>query len=153
MGSSPPFETYHTERPSPMARQSGQTGVRKSVPAGLLRQLLQTVCTLHSKQNNYYASFGCQLLIVNRCIRLFNRILQSTDQRATMELKPIARRTIPYPMGTCCKDQWCPHVMQTALATDGNGTPTVRATPIMGEATAMERSCSCIPLGLLCGGK
>ena len=58
-----------TERPSPTARKSRQTGVRKSVPARLLRQRLQTVCMIRSKQNICCTSFGCLLLIVDHCIQ------------------------------------------------------------------------------------
>ena len=48
-----------------------------------------------------------------------------------MALKPIVRRTIPCLLGTCYKDQWCPHTVKTTLATDGDGTPAVQATSIM----------------------
>ena len=41
-----------TERPSPTARQSRQTGVSKTVRARLLIQRLQTGYTLRSKPNN-----------------------------------------------------------------------------------------------------
>ena len=48
------------------------------------------------------------------------------DRQATMASKPIAKRTISYPLGTYHEDQWCPHAVQAALAADGNGAPTVR---------------------------
>ena len=48
-----------------------------------------------------------------------------------MASKPTSRRAIPCPLGTCRKDQWCPHAAQVALAADGNGAPAVRATSIM----------------------
>ena len=48
-----------------------------------------------------------------------------------MASKPTSRRAIPYPLGTCREDQWCPHAVQAALAADGNGAPAVRATPIV----------------------
>ena len=89
----------NTERPSPTARQSWQTGVRRAVLARLLRRRLQMGCTLRSKQNSCCISFGWLLLIVNYCIRPFNHILWSTDWRVTMASKPIVRRTIPAPWG------------------------------------------------------
>ena len=46
-----------------------------------------------------------------------------------MVSKPTSRRAIPYPLGTCREDQWCPHAVQAALAANGNGAPAVRATP------------------------
>ena len=48
-----------------------------------------------------------------------------------MASKPTTKRTIPFPLGTCHEDQWCPHIMQTALAADGNGAPAVRVGSIM----------------------
>ena len=47
-----------------------------------------------------------------------------------MASKPIAKRTIPCPLGSCHEDQWCFHAVQAALAADGNGAPTVRVGPI-----------------------
>ena len=48
-----------------------------------------------------------------------------------MASNPTSRRAIPCPLGTCSEDQWCPHAVQAALAADSNGTPAVRATPIV----------------------
>ena len=137
-----------TERPSTTARQSRQMGASKTIPARILRQRLQTGSTLGSKQNSCCNSFGCLLLNANHCTRLFNLILWSTTQRATMSSKPIARRSIPCPLGTCPEDRWCPHALQAALAADGNGAPAVRATPIVAGKWAKAKSCFRIPLGL-----
>ena len=48
-----------------------------------------------------------------------------------MVSKPIAKRSIPCPLGTCRGDQWCLHAVQAELAADSNGAPVVRATPIV----------------------
>ena len=48
-----------------------------------------------------------------------------------MASKTIAKRTVPCTLGTRHEDQWCPHAMQVALATDGNGAPAVRVGPIV----------------------
>ena len=43
-----------------------------------------------------------------------------------MASKPIAKRTIPCPLGTCHEDQWCAHTVQAPLAANGNGVPAVQ---------------------------
>ena len=48
-----------------------------------------------------------------------------------MASKPIAKRTIPCPLGTCREDQSCPDAVQATLAADGNGAPAVRVGPIV----------------------
>ena len=48
-----------------------------------------------------------------------------------MALKPIAKRTIACPLGTCHEGQWCLDVVQVALATDGKEALPVKATPIV----------------------
>ena len=48
-----------------------------------------------------------------------------------MALKLMAKRTIPCSLGTCHEDQWCPHVVQTALAANIKGALAVRTTPIV----------------------
>ena len=48
-----------------------------------------------------------------------------------MAAKLIAKGTIPYPLGICHEDQWCPHTVQAALAADSNGTLVIQATPIV----------------------
>ena len=48
-----------------------------------------------------------------------------------MASKPIVMRTIPYPLGTCNEDQWCPRAVQAELAVDSNGAPVVQTTPIV----------------------
>ena len=50
-----------------------------------------------------------------------------------MSSKPIAKRTVPCPLGTCCEDQWCPHAVQATLAVDSDGVPAVPAAPIVAE--------------------
>ena len=47
-----------------------------------------------------------------------------------MASKPIAKRTIFYPLGTCHEDQWCPHTVQATLIANSNGAPVVRVGPI-----------------------
>ena len=48
-----------------------------------------------------------------------------------MASKPIAKRSIPCPLGTFREDQWCPHAVQAALAADGNGAPAARVGSII----------------------
>ena len=48
-----------------------------------------------------------------------------------MASKPIAKRTIPWPLGTCHEGQWCSHAVQAALAADGNGAPAVQVGSIV----------------------
>ena len=47
-----------------------------------------------------------------------------------MVWKPMAKSTIPYPLGTCHEDQRCPHAMQAVLVADNNGALAVRVGPI-----------------------
>ena len=48
-----------------------------------------------------------------------------------MASRPIAKRTIPYPLGTCHEDQWCPHAVRAAPVADGNRTLPVWVGPIL----------------------
>ena len=70
-----------------------------------------------------------------------------------MAFKTIARRTIPYPLGTYYEDKWCPHPVQTALAADDNGALAVQATLIVVGSDSDGEELLAHPTELLFDGK
>ena len=65
-----------------------------------------------------------------------------------MASKPIAKRSIPCPLGTYYKEQWCPHAVQAALTADNNGALTVRVALIVADNGNDDEGLLVHPLGI-----
>lgn len=53
-----------------------------------------------------------------------------------MSSKIVVKRSVPYTLGPCCEGQWCPYVVQVALATNVHGVLAGRTTLIVAENTS-----------------
>ena len=142
-----------TERPSLTSRQSRQTGVRKTVPARLLRQRLQMGCTLRSKQDSCCVHLGVYCLLLTVVSDRSTTFCDLRIDERQWHRSQLRRGVFPAPWGPSaringvlmlCKQRWLP----TAMRHQESGWARSRW-----EATAMATSCSRIPLGLLWGGK
>ena len=62
-----------------------------------------------------------------------------------MSSKPVAKRMVHGFLGTCCKDQRCPHAVQAALVANGDAASTVWMVPIVVNEVGGSEACLAHP--------